>query len=243
MKGISPMTTRTICQALVVLLGVALLQGWRYPQDIEGTLEEIENGVMRVGVTESAPWVIRTADGPAGIEVEIITELARELNAEVQWHWGNETNLLDALSRRQLHLVIGGLTQNKRLPVVSAPTNPYYKSRITVGFPQAEAETMPASLAGVTVAIEPLSTLEHRLTEHDAQVVVQAEPERSGLPVAGPTYWLQAKGFEPGPWDLASDRHVMALPKGENAWMLRVQTHLNRLSGLEQRLQRQEEDQ
>lgn len=241
MKGISPMITRRICQTLVVLLGVTLLQGWRYPQDIEGTLEQIENGVMRVGVTENPPWVVRTADGPAGIDVEIITELARELNAEVQWHWGNETNLLDALSHRQLHLVIGGLTQNKRLPVVSAPTNPYYKSRITVGF--ADAETMPASLAGVTVAIEPLSTLDQRLTEHGAQVAVQPEPEHSGLPVAGPAWWLQANGFEPGPWDLASTRHVMALPKGENAWMLRVQTHLNRLSGLDQRLQRREEDQ
>lgn len=74
------------------------------------------------------------------------------------------------------------------------------------------------------------------LIDHGAVPEVKTKPQDANIAFAGPGWWLRAHGFKPGPWKLASDPHVMALPKGENGWMLvTVQRHLNSLSALDER--------
>src|SRR5690606_26006009 len=111
---------------LLLLMTLLVLSGCRYPTDIEHSLEKIEGGVLDVGLTENPPWVIRTDEGPAGLEPEIIADLARQLGAKVHWHWDGESALLKALKEHQLDLVIGGLTQGSGLGKLAAPTKPYY---------------------------------------------------------------------------------------------------------------------
>lgn len=47
---------------LAVLPAVGLL-GCRFPTDIEHTMDRIQGGVLKVGVTENPPWVVRSANG------------------------------------------------------------------------------------------------------------------------------------------------------------------------------------
>ena len=223
---------------LFLLVCFSLLYGCRYPQDVEGTLDKVRDGVLEVGVTENPPWVIRTNGRAEGLEPEIVRRLADQLNAEVRWHWGSESELFRALEQFQLDLIIGGIAKNKWVSKAAAPTKPYVKVRSTVGFPEGQA--IPDSLEGLTVGVLPVNHLSKPLSEKGAVPEKRTEPQQPDGAFAGPGWWLRANGYHPGPFKLITDKHVMLLPKGENAWMLVVQKHLNSLTGVEQRLQQME---
>jgi polar amino acid transport system substrate-binding protein len=227
---------RGLARALLAVALALCLAGCRYPQDVEGTLERVQGGVLVVGATENPPWVIRTGDGAAGLEAELVTGIAEALGAEVHWRWGREGELLGALAEFQLDVVIGGLVKKPPLGHGVALTNPYFKSRATVGFPGEQA-SLPSSLEGLEVGVLRLHPLHRALRERGAKPLYLDDSIEPGMPVAHATWWLRAHGYAPGRWELAADEHVMALPPGENAWMMTVQQYLDSARGLEQRLQ------
>lgn len=201
------------------------MAGCRYPTDIEHTSEKIRGGVLDVGLTENPPWVMRSDNGPAGLEPELIKELAEKLDPDVRWHWGSEGVLVQALKEHQLDLVIGGITTNSSLSELAALSKPYYSSTYTVGYP--ESIEVPASLDGEHVALHPVNHFIKALRDEGAVPERQENPAGAGGAVAAPNWWLKAHGYQPGPWELAVDEHVMVLPNGENGWMLTVQRHLS----------------
>lgn len=224
----------------VMLTALMALASCQYPQDVEMTLERVRGGVLEVGATENPPWVIRTADGAAGLEAELVAGLAEQLGADVRWHWGTEGELVSALEHLQLDLVIGGLVRRPQLAQGIALTNPYFRSRSTVGFP-GEPGGLPESLQGLEIGVARLSPLRRALREHGAEPLYLDESAAPAIPVANAAWWLRAHGYEPGHWELATDAHVMALPPGENAWMMAVQKYLNDAPNLDQRLQELEQ--
>ncbi|WP_224104661.1 transporter substrate-binding domain-containing protein [Vreelandella aquamarina] len=217
------------------------LSGCRYPQDIEGSMERIDNGVMRVGVSENPPWVIEAADGPAGLEVELVQALADELGATIEWHWGGESHLLLALEQHQLDLVISGLTENARISQLAAPTNAYYQSDYRVGAPL--GMTLPDTLEGQDITLSAVNHVARSLEKEGAVVHLTTPPLPDNQLVVQPTWWLMAHDYAMSHDTLATDAHIMALPKGENAWMMAVQRHLDSASDIEQRLKGWETDQ
>ena len=55
----------------------------------------------------------------------MVQELARELGARPQWRVGAESSLLEALEKRELDIVIGGLTASSPWVARVAFTRPY----------------------------------------------------------------------------------------------------------------------
>lgn len=226
--------------ALCLLIVLLALTGCRYPTDIEHTSEKIRGGVLDVGLTENPPWVMRSDNGPAGLEPELIKELAENLDADVRWHWGSEGVLVQALKEHQIDLVIGGITKSSSLSKLAALTKPYYKSTYTVGYP--ESIEVPASLDGEHVAFHPINHFIKALRDEGAVPERQENPAGASGAVAAPSWWLKAHGYQPGPWELAVDEHVMVLPNGENGWMLIVQRHISSQIDIGERLQQLEAD-
>lgn len=222
-------------RAVLCLLAVLILvQGCRYPRDPNQTLAHIQGGVMHVGVIENTPWVIKGSSGARGLEPELIRSLAESLDAEIRWYWGGESELITALQEYELDLVIGGLVKGAPLRQVVAFTKPYLKTELTVGAPTGEA--LPAKLNGQTVAVKRTATLKGALEEKGAKpVLVEDLSQAEGL-VAAPRWWLQAHSFEAGHWSLHQYQHVMTVPPGENAWLLKLQRYLNGQRGLKERL-------
>jgi ABC-type amino acid transport substrate-binding protein len=91
---------------LVVL--TLLLAACGIPRDPDGTLQRVEGSHMRVGIAEHPPWT-SLGEEPSGIEVELVEEFARELNAEIQWVEGAETEVQEQMELGRLDLVIAGL--------------------------------------------------------------------------------------------------------------------------------------
>jgi polar amino acid transport system substrate-binding protein len=122
------------------------------PRDPEGTLERVDGGVMRVGVTEAPPWVELGAEEPDGIEVRLVESLAEELDAEIEWVDGSEQELFGALTGRDLDLVVGGLTAETPWSAEAAVTHPYLTTATLVAVPV--DMDMPEDIAGLEVGLK-----------------------------------------------------------------------------------------
>lgn len=105
------------------------LVGCEMPRDPEGTLDRVRGGTLRVGVSENKPWTSWRGESPTGIEVDLVEELAAQLHATVEWKRDGESNLLEALHKHELDVVIGGLTDDTPWGDKIGISQPYYESQ------------------------------------------------------------------------------------------------------------------
>jgi polar amino acid transport system substrate-binding protein len=213
--------------ALAMLLAAVAAAGCQYPRDPDGTLNRVEGGVMRVGVTETDPWVLLDGDEPtSGVEVELARRFARDLGARIEWVPGTEEELVDAAKEGQVDLVLAGLTTKSRWKKDVAFTRPYVETRSLVGAPA--GRSYPDDFAGVPVAVE-LGTEEEGLLEQrtDARVVpVKDLASRVGEPAAVYDYLLDDLDLTDSGTELDEAEHVMAVKLGENAFLVRLERFL-----------------
>lgn len=209
-------------------------------------MSSIEGGTLYIGVTENPPWITQQGQQPRGLEADLLNTFAETMNAYIEWHWGSENELLQALKHHQLDIVAGGLTSNTRINQLVATTRPYYTTHYALGFQGANRQATShaaESVQGQEVAVPRLNNVMHPLRELDAIPVISSDMETAQGWVAGPTWWLTAHGFTVTRHNLAKEKHVMALPKGENALLLALQRHLHQADSLETQLVRLEADQ
>ena len=83
---------------------------------------------MRVGIAEHPPWTI-LGDQPSGVEVELVKAFARDLDAEIQWVEGAESEILEQIELGRLDLAVAGLTADNPWSSRASFIQPY----VTVG--------------------------------------------------------------------------------------------------------------
>jgi ABC-type amino acid transport substrate-binding protein len=84
-----------------------------FPRDPENTTENVRStGTLRVGLIGQEPWAYGAPPTPAGIEVAIVREFAKGLNANPVWTVLSEAQATEKLQNYQLDMVIGGLTKD-----------------------------------------------------------------------------------------------------------------------------------
>jgi polar amino acid transport system substrate-binding protein len=212
----------------VVLVLVAIAAtGCQYPRDPDGTLNRVEGGVMRVGVTEADPWVLLEGDRPVGgAEVELARRFARDVGARIEWVQGSEEELVDAAKEGQVDLILAGLTNKSRWKKDVAFTRPYVETRAVIGVPA--DDSFPDDFAGVPVAAELGSEEEGLLAQKtEARVVPVTElAARAGRPAAVPHYLLDDLELTDSGTELDEAKHVMAVKLGENAFLVRLERFL-----------------
>jgi len=123
------MTRRIALGILTALAGAAC----GLPRDADGTLDRVRGGTLRVGVTRHAPWVTDSLGTLGGVEVRLVSDLARTLGARVAWTRQPEAALMEALHERELDLVVGGLTAAEPWTKQVAFTHPYHVDTVGVG--------------------------------------------------------------------------------------------------------------
>jgi polar amino acid transport system substrate-binding protein len=171
------------------------------------------------------PWVTDSAGGAGGVEAGLAMELARGLNARPKWVHGPEAELMEALERRELDLVIGGVTGKLPWKSQVAFTKPYYTDTLTVGM--AAGTPAPAALKGQRVAVEdrgPAASHVRSMGATPVPVADLAHPP-AGL-VAAPAWRLAALHLTGTQIVLAKEPHVFAAAPGENGFLMRVETLL-----------------
>src|SRR5690606_3372167 len=98
------------------------------PLDTERTLERVQGGTLRVGITHSPPWTDTSDAPPSGSEVDLTTDFAADLGAEIEWTLDSEARLIEDIHRGELDLVIGGFTDDTPWSGKAAVTAPYLET-------------------------------------------------------------------------------------------------------------------
>lgn len=179
---------------------------------------------MHVGVTENPPWVLLDGAQPSGIEVDLVNDLAAELDAEIEWTTGSEQELAGAVEQRELDLLIGGITSDSSLAQEVTLTHPYVTTQVVVAAPETAA--VPDDIAGLEVAVEAGTEDAGLLKKTDAVVEEVDDPlEYPGLKVVH-DWEMRAKGLHDTGVRLKESDHVWGVPHGENAWLTHIERFL-----------------
>jgi polar amino acid transport system substrate-binding protein len=212
-------------RATLACVGIALVAGCNLPYDPDGTLDRVRGGMLRAGVSVREPWTRLGGGQPAGVEVTLLRELAGELGAKIDWTVGPESELMTALERRELDVVVGGLTDDIPWRDRVGLTGPYLTTDLVVGVPTAEPLIRDVRGREVGVREGRAATAAAVRTERGIPVWV-SDPASHPGPVAADRWELHAWGFTPIEIRLRRDRHVMAVPPGENGWLVRLERFL-----------------
>lgn len=212
-----PLRVITLCAA------VALLAACGLPRDPESTLRRVSGGTLRVGVTEHDPWVVLGEDGPRGVEVELVERFAAEIGAEVEWVEGELEELGGALHVREIDLLIAGLTSRSGIASEGALTHPYLTTQVVIAVPPG---TNVDDIAGVEVAVEEATEEAGLLEKTDAVPVHVTDVAEASGPVVVDNYLVDDLGLHDTGMQLSETDHVMAVPHGENAWLVRLERFL-----------------
>ena len=147
--------------ALVVVYLLALTGaltaacGGPFPRDTDGSLDRITGGVLRVGVSENPPWTEVYDDGRvAGREVDLVRGFATEHGADVEWIPGAESELVMAMVRGDLDVVVGGLTSDTPWESEVALTRPYADEVTPDGDTEQMVMATPLGENALLVALE-----------------------------------------------------------------------------------------
>lgn len=113
---------------LVTLLAAATMATWSctaVPRDSHGALDRARGGVLRAGVVAHPPWTVVDDNAVSGIEAQLLESWASHLGARVEWRAGDLDELAEALHRREIDVLAGGLHQNTPYASKLALTQPY----------------------------------------------------------------------------------------------------------------------
>lgn len=147
--------------AATLLLGGC---GVRIPTDPAGTLDAVQGGVLRAGVTPNGKWVRMDENEPTGSEIDALTRFAESLDADVEWTVGSEQALVRGLEDGELDVVAGGLTDQTPWTNKAGMTRPYAEATLADG---STVELVMLVPLGENAFV---STLEIFLTDEAARV-------------------------------------------------------------------------
>jgi polar amino acid transport system substrate-binding protein len=214
---------------LAVAAVALVLGGCEFPADVDGTLDRVRGGTLRVGVTPADPFVI-LSDGeePQGVEPELVRRFARRIGATVDWVPGSESELMAALHGRQLDIVVAGLTRRSAWQQEVTLTRPYLNTQWLVAAPDEEtARELSEDLEGHEVAVEANSGIAAKLAEDtDATVVPVDDLTQVDGPAAVEDYLLDDLGLIRTDAELDEHEHAMAVSMGENAFLVELERFL-----------------
>jgi len=138
--------------------------GVQIPTDPSGTLDAVQGGVLRAGVTPNGEWVRMDENEPTGSEIDALTRFAKSLDADVEWTVGSEQALVRGLEDGELDVVAGGLTDHTPWTNKAGMTRPYAEATLADG---STVELVMLVPLGENAFV---STLETFLTDEAARV-------------------------------------------------------------------------
>lgn len=215
--------------ATALALALAAVAGCGIPRDPDGTLDRVEGGTLRVGAAANPPWITlgpAEGDEPTGVEAELVRRFARDLGARVEWVEGAEADQFAALHEGELDVVVGGFTTDSPWRAKAALTYPYVTTELVIAIP---AGASVPGVDGLTVAVE-AGTAAAALVAAEGAVAVpvtdlDGTAATESAAVAIESWRLAERGLQPYV-GLATERHVMAAPLGENAFLVRLERFL-----------------
>ena len=196
-----------------------------YPNDPKNSLEEAKAKKLRVGFIEAPPWIWVEDGEVKGIEAEIVKGFAENINTEVEWIKGTEEELMPLLEAFELHLVVGGLTQSTPWKKHVGLTGPYKKEKVVVC--NTNGDEIPKEIEDHPVGVKKGSAIGAYVKKKNGIPVFQDSLQTYQGLVAVYEYELDAFDCSASQLSIHTERHVIAVPKGENNLLMTLEEYLN----------------
>lgn len=209
--------------AMLLLSAVAACD---IPRDPHDTLERVRGDTLHVGVAPAPPWVLEGQGEPGGVEPDLVRRFARSLDAAVSWHRGSTEEHMEALSRYDLDLVIGGHTRASPWRRHVGFTAPWHVTEVRVAAP-ARRFVDDGQLRERRVAVPPAGPWASYVRIANGRPVPTEELESWDGPVVAPEWRLALMGLDTTGLELERRYHVMAVPPGENAFLMALENSLH----------------
>lgn len=210
-----------------ILIGLLASGGCSdFPKDNAETLKQLRAGrEMKVGVAHNPPWTV-VADGRIdGVEPALVTRWAQSLGTKARVVTGPSDALVEALYKRELDVLVMGLTDATPHSGKLALSQPYLEVKTHIGV--APGQTPLADWTGQRIAVDP-ERLD--LVAHVRELEAEPVPlNGSGAPapiMAGYDFELERRGLKPTEDELSTERRVMAVIPGESALLLSLDEFL-----------------
>ena len=216
-----------ICRTLAIVARTVALAAIaagcdNFPKDPRDSFEKATTTGLRVGVINDAPWARFDGDSASGIEADIIKGFAGKHNMEVRWVAGSAHSLMPALEEGELHIVIGGMTKDSPFKELVGFTNPYCKEEVVIcGLAGSsdikDKEIGVAAGSGLAAYVK---------KKRGIPVYVDSLQLFSG-PVADTRSSYRQTQHQDCSEPIKTLHHVMAVAKGENQLLLKLEEHIN----------------
>ena len=212
---------------IFVSILASLLSKIQFPRDAERTLAKVRDHTLRVGYTNAAPWVYPAPGGAQGIEAKIVSDFANTLHARVDWVEGTEEQLYNALENDEIDLLIAGITDKTPWKDKVGLTKPYLETELDVGQPTSQPPGNSESIIeGQWVAVRKGTAEGYYVRKKKAKPFYTAQLPVSNMFSVGYDWQIQSWNLRNTGIVLKKESHVMAVPPGENAFLLALDKYL-----------------
>ena len=193
-----------------------------FPKDPNHSFKTARATGLRVGVVNNPPWAYLHDGIAAGSEAEIIKAFAEKHDMQVEWVAGPEHALILGLEESELHVVIGGITEDSPFKDVVGLTNPYRKEDIIICGLAGSADIKDRKV-GVR---EGTGVGAYVKKKGGVPVYVDSLLHFPG-PIAASTIDHEQARLKGCSKPIQTLHHVMAVAKGENELLLKLEEHIN----------------
>lgn len=195
-----------------------------FPKDPNDTLEGVQNKVLKVGLS-AYDSTANTSARSIDFEISLAKQFAEELNAKIEWVRGPQSEIVELLHYNNLHMAIGGYTSPSPFEKKVSFSRPYLINKIMVG--TGDNQAVPENIKGEKVVVG----------DHLAALYVR---KKGGIPVftdslSRGNYLIAASEDElikmnvkPTNILLHKEKFVIAVPKGENAFLIKLEHFIDR---------------
>lgn len=214
----------TLCvrPAPILFIAIAMLSCTDLPRDPRKTLQNVATThLLRVGIAEDPPFIVRAGDEARGIEADLIRGFAAAHGATVRWRWLPQEAALEALHANELDLVapVDATTPWKKKVAL---TRPFVEVSEVVA---RRSRELPDALQHLVVAVEESDPIAERLERKKVTVKRVEHIGASDDLAAGTRLHLRQLGFS-SMRVLEKKKRVFATPPGENAFLLALEQYL-----------------
>lgn len=226
-KETHPSRLGQLAEILMLLVPLSACEDDRFPRDPDETLETVlSTEQMTVAAVDHVPWVVVGGeDAPHGAEVDLVEAYADELGADVTWKRLPATEAMEGLEHGDIDLAIGGFDRKAVTPTPgAAPTYAYFREELVIG--ARPGTSISDGLDGRALFVPPDQPISQLVRNNNGVPVNEWSEEVTFA--ALPHWQLESRGLVATGLVLRRTDHVMVVPQGENAWLMRLERFLRR---------------
>ena len=194
-----------------------------FPKDANKTLEKAQKKVLKVGLSgydSTANASRRSVD----FEIDLVEGFAKEINAKIEWVKGPQSEIAHLLHYNYLHMAIGGYTSPSPFEKEVSFTKPYMLKAYKVG--AAGNQAIPEDIKNKRVMVH--CHMAAFYVQKEGGIPVLSDSLRAGnYLIAASEEDLKKIKVRLSEITLHEEKFVIAVPKGENAFLMRLEKFLD----------------